>query len=174
MDRVVPAIWTLDFSPPLSGSEIRGLLADEEASAHMERDEVAWARSVFELSETEIREIMVPRIDMVSLDVRTSFEEALRFAAGASFTRLPVYEENPDRILGVLHTKDLLAASVRGEQATLRDLLRPVHFLPESKPIDEALVEFREGRIHLAVVVDEYGGHGRHRHVGGHPRGDRG
>lgn len=158
MDRVVPAIWTLDFSPPLSGSEIRGLLADEEASAHMERDEVAWARSVFELSETEIREIMVPRIDMVSLDVRTSFEEALRFAAGASFTRLPVYEENPDRILGVLHTKDLLAASVRGEQATLRDLLRPVHFLPESKPIDEALVEFREGRIHLAVVVDEYGG----------------
>jgi len=158
MDRVVPAIWTLDFSPPLSGSEIRGLLADEEASAHMERDEVAWARSVFELSETEIREIMVPRIDMVSLDVRTSFEEALRFAAGASFTRLPVYEENPDRILGVLHTKDLLAASVRGEQATLRELLRPVHFLPESKPIDEALVEFREGRIHLAVVVDEYGG----------------
>ncbi len=158
MDRLVPAIWTLDFSPPLSGSEIRGLLADEEASAHMEGDEVAWARSVFELSETEIREIMVPRIDMVSLDVRTSFDEALRFAAGANFTRLPVYEENPDRILGVLHTKDLLAASVRGDEATLRDLLRPVHFLPESKPIDEALVEFREGRIHLAVVVDEYGG----------------
>mgnify|MGYP006277337061 CR=1 FL=1 len=158
MDRMVPAIWTLDLSPPLSGSEIRGLLADEETSAHMEQDELAWARSVFELGDTEIREIMVPRIDMVALDAETTFEEALRFAAGANFTRLPVYEENPDRILGVLHTKDLLAASVRGENPTLRELLRPVHFLPESKPIDEALVEFREGRIHLAVVVDEYGG----------------
>lgn len=158
MNRMVPAIWSLDLSPPLSGSEIRGLLADEEASAHMEDDELEWARSVFELGETEIREIMVPRIDMIALEVGTTFEEALAFAAGASFTRLPVYEENPDRILGVLHTKDLLASSVRGEAPLVRELLRPVHFLPESKPIDEALVEFREGRIHLAVVVDEYGG----------------
>ena len=155
---MVPAIWTLDLSPPLSGSEIRDLIADEEASAHMEQDELNWARSVFELGETEIREIMVPRIDMIALDVETTFDEALAFAAGASFTRLPVYEENPDRILGVLHTKDLLAASVRGQAPSVRELLRPVHFLPESKPIDEALVEFREGRIHLAVVVDEYGG----------------
>jgi CBS domain containing-hemolysin-like protein len=101
---------------------------------------------------------MVPRIDMVALDVSTPFGEALPIAAASRFTRLPVYESNPDRILGLLHTKDLLSASVRGEQPTIRQLLRPVHFLPESKPIDDALAEFREGRIHLAVVVDEYGG----------------
>jgi putative hemolysin len=158
MDRLVPAIWTLDLSPPLGGSEIRGLLADEEASAHLEGEEVDMARSIFELADTEIREIMVPRIDMVALDVQTAFADALTFASKARFTRLPVYEGNPDRILGVVHTKDLLAASVGGESPPLRSLLRPVHYLPESKRIDEALVEFREGRIHLAVVVDEYGG----------------
>lgn len=158
MDKMVPAIWTLDLSPPLGGSEIRGLLADEEASSHMEGDEVDWARSIFELADTEVREIMVPRIDMIALDVQTPFPDALTFASQALFTRLPVYEGSPDRILGVVHTKDLLAASVRGESPSLRALLRAVHYLPESKHIDEALVEFREGRIHLAVVVDEYGG----------------
>ncbi len=158
MDRMVPSIWSLDLSPPLSGQEIRGLLADEEASAHMEPDEVDWARSIFELGDTEISEIMVPRIDMVALDVTTTFEEALPFAAASRFTRLPVYEDGPDKILGILHTKDLLSASVRGETPTIRELIRPAHFLPESKRIDDALAEFREGRIHLAVVVDEYGG----------------
>jgi CBS domain containing-hemolysin-like protein len=158
MDRLVPSIWTMDLSPPLSGQEIRGLLADEEVSSHMDSDEVGWARSIFELSDTGISEIMVPRIDMLALDVSTTFEEALPFAANSRFTRLPVYEESPDRILGLLHTKDLLSASVRGETPTIRELLRPAHFLPESKRIDDALAEFREGRIHLAIVVDEYGG----------------
>jgi CBS domain containing-hemolysin-like protein len=158
LDRLVPQIWALDLSPPLSGIEMREILADEEASELMEDKEVNWARSIFELGDTEISEIMVPRIDMVGLDVGTGFSEALPVAAASRFTRLPVYEGNPDQILGLLHTKDLLSASVRGEQPTIRQLLRPVHFLPESKPIDEALAEFREGRIHLAVVVDEYGG----------------
>ena len=158
LDRLAPQIWTLDLAPPLSGVEMREILADGEAAALMESEEVNWARSIFELGDTEISEIMVPRIDMVGLDVRTGFAEALPVAAASRFTRLPVYEGNPDRILGLLHTKDLLSASVRGEEPTIRQLLRPVHFLPESKPIDEALAEFREGRIHLAVVVDEYGG----------------
>ncbi len=158
LDRVAPQAWSLDLAPPLSGIEMREILDDEEASGLMGGEEVGWARSIFELGDTEISEIMVPRIDMVALDVSTSFVEALPIAAASRFTRLPVYEQNPDRILGLLHTKDLLSASVRGEQPTIRQLLRPVHFLPESKAIDEALAEFREGRIHLAVVVDEYGG----------------
>jgi CBS domain containing-hemolysin-like protein len=157
-DRIAPQLWSLDLAPPLSGVEIREFLQDEEASEFMEGEEVNWARSIFELGDTEIREIMVPRIDMVGMDVNTGFADALPIAAASRFTRLPVYEGNPDRILGLLHTKDMLSASVRGEQPTIRQLLRPVHFLPESKPIDEALAEFREGRIHLAVVVDEYGG----------------
>lgn len=158
LERAVPAIWTLDLSPPLSGLEIRGLLDDDEASSHMESDEVDWARSIFELGDSEVREIMVPRIDMVGIEVDTPFEEALPVAAQSRFTRLPVFEGSQDRILGILHTKDLLSASVRGETPTIRQILRPAHFLPESKRIDDALAEFREGRIHLGIVVDEYGG----------------
>lgn len=158
LDRLSPQVWTLDLAPPLSGVEMREILADQDASALMEGEEVNWARSIFELGDTEISEIMVPRIDMVAIDVGTSFAAALPIAAASRFTRLPVYDGSPDRILGLLHTKDLLSASVRGEEPTIRQLMRPVHFLPESKPIDEALAEFREGRIHLAVVVDEYGG----------------
>jgi putative hemolysin len=158
LDRLAPQLWSLDLAPPLSGIEMREILSDEEASALMQGEEVDWARSIFELGDTEISEIMVPRIDMVALDVSTSFDDALPIAAASRFTRLPVYDGNPDRILGLLHTKDLLSASVRGEQPTIRQLLRPVHFLPASKPIDQALAEFRDGRIHLAVVVDEYGG----------------
>jgi CBS domain containing-hemolysin-like protein len=158
LDRIAPQLWTPELAPPLSGVEMREILDDEDASALMEGEEANWARSIFELRDTEIREIMVPRIDMVGIDVNTGFADALPIAAASRFTRLPVYEGNPDRILGLLHTKDMLSASVRGEQPTIRHLLRPVHFLPESKPIDEALAEFREGRIHLAVVVDEYGG----------------
>jgi len=90
--------------------------------------------------------------------VGTTFQEAVPIAAESRVTRLPVFEGGPDKILGILHTKDLLSASVRGETPTIQSLLRPAHFLPESKRIDDALAEFREGRIHLAVVVDEYGG----------------
>jgi putative hemolysin len=156
--KLVPSVWALDLAPPLSGGEIRGLLADEEASEFLEDQEVDWARSIFELGDTELREIMVPRVDMAGLDVSTSFEEATQFAANSRFTRLPVWDGSQDRILGILHTKDLLAAQARGESPPVRQLLRPIHFLPESKKIDDALREFREGRIHLAVVVDEYGG----------------
>lgn len=158
LERVAPSLWAQELSPPFSGQEIRGLLADEEATALMEDDELNWARSIFELGDTELREIMVPRIDVVGLDVDTPLEDAVQFAAGASYTRLPVWEGSQDRMLGLLHTKDLLKAQARGETPTVRQLLRRVHYLPESKKIDEALAEFREGRIHLAIVVDEYGG----------------
>lgn len=156
--RFSPSLRALELSPPLSGPELRDILSDREASALMEDDEADWARSIFELRDTEIREIMVPRIDMVGLEVNTAPDEAIRLAAQASYTRLPVWEGSPDKILGLVHAKDLLAAQVRGQSFTVRQLLRRIPFLPESKRVDEALSEFREGRVHLAVVVDEYGG----------------
>jgi CBS domain containing-hemolysin-like protein len=156
--HLTPTLWALELSPPFSGQEIRGILADDDATSLMEDDELDWARSIFELGDTEIREIMLPRIDVVGLEVDTPLDEAVRLAAEARYTRLPVWEGSQDRILGLLHAKDLLASTVRGGGASVRSLLRKVHFLPESKKIDEALREFRDGRVHLAVVVDEYGG----------------
>ncbi len=156
--RVAPELGAMDISPPLSGGELRAILADEDAEVEMEEEERDLVRSIFDLRDTEIREIMVPRVDVQGLDVNTSFGDAESFAVNQPYTRLPVWEQNQDTILGILHTKDLLVARARSETPTLRQLLRPVHFLPESKSVDEALREFREQRVHLAVVVDEYGG----------------
>ena len=158
VNRIAPTLRELELSPPLSGPELRDILADEDTSARMEEDEADWARSIFELRDTELREIMVPRIDTVGLDVNTPAAEAVRLVAQAHYTRLPVWDGSPDKILGLVHAKDLLAAQARGEAFTVRQILRRIEFLPESKRVDEALSEFRERRVHLAVVVDEYGG----------------
>ncbi len=156
--KLAPDLGAMDISPPLSGGELRAILVDEDAEVEMEEEERDLVRSIFDLRDTEIREIMVPRVDLKGLEVETSFEEAEAFAVAQPFTRLPVWEESQDRILGILHTKDLLVARVSRETPTVRQLLRPIHFLPESKSVDEALQEFREKSVHLAVVVDEYGG----------------
>lgn len=158
VQRVAPELASMDISPPLSGGELRALLVDEDTEVEMEEEERDLVRSIFDLRDTEIREIMVPRVDLRGLEVETSFDDAEAFAVEQPFTRLPVWEQSQDRILGILHTKDLLVARARSETPTVRQLLRPVHFLPESKSVDEALQEFREQSVHLAVVVDEYGG----------------
>ena len=156
--RIAPELGAMEISPPLSGGELRAILVDDEVEVEMEEEERDLVRSIFDLRDTEIREIMVPRVDIRGLDVETSLEEAEIFAANQPYTRLPVWQENQDTILGILHSKDLLVARVRSQTPTVRELLRPVHFLPESKSVDEALQEFRVQRVHLAVVVDEYGG----------------
>jgi CBS domain containing-hemolysin-like protein len=158
VQRVAPELGAMDISPPLSGVELRAILVDEDTELEMQEEERDLVRSIFDLRDTEIREIMVPRVDLRGLEVETSFADAEAYAVQQPFTRLPVWEQSQDRILGILHTKDLLVARVRSETPTLRQLLRPVHFLPESKSVDEALREFRENSVHLAVVVDEYGG----------------
>jgi putative hemolysin len=115
--------------------------------------------SVFDLGDTLAREIMVPRIDMIALDVETPLLSAVDAVLQYGHSRLPVYEEAVDQTLGLLYAKDLLRVFREGGQlSSLRDLLRPAYFVPEAKKVDELLAEMQEQRIHLAIVVDEYGG----------------
>ena len=114
---------------------------------------------IFELGDTLAREIMVPRIDMLALDIDTPLTEALDVLLKSGHSRLPVYEESIDNILGLLYAKDLLRIWREGSQsASLRSLLRPAYFVPEAKNVDELMVEMQAKRIHMAIVVDEYGG----------------
>jgi CBS domain containing-hemolysin-like protein len=114
--------------------------------------------SVMEFGETRVREVMVPRIDIVATSVTMDRDEAISLIIEAGHSRIPVYEDTVDRIVGVLYTKDLLRESIEGTDSSLREMARPAFFVPESKRIDELLAEFRARRQHLAVVVDEYGG----------------
>ena len=115
--------------------------------------------SILRLSETLAREIMVPRIDMLALDVGTSFDEAVAQLLESGFSRVPVYRDNVDNVIGLLYTKDMLQVQQDGNgEEPLPKLLREANFIPETKPVDELLAEMQAQHIHIAIVVDEYGG----------------
>ncbi len=115
--------------------------------------------SIFQLGETLVREIMVPRIDMLALDANTPLPEAVDSLLQSGYSRVPVYQDSVDNTLGLLYAKDLLRVwHEGGEIGSMRDLLRQAYFVPEAKKVDELLAEMQSQRVHMAIVVDEYGG----------------
>jgi putative hemolysin len=115
--------------------------------------------SIFQFGDTLAREVMVPRIDMVALEATTTIQDALSTIIEAGHSRIPVYEESIDHVYGLLYAKDLLPLMREGDLArSIRDFLRPAYFVPESKKAGDLLTDLQQRKIHLAVVVDEYGG----------------
>ena len=143
------------------GGEPRMPVEEEIADEPLEQHERAMIHAILHLDETPVRELMVPRVDVISVDVTTPLDDAVQLILDSGHSRLPVYEEGKDNIVGILYSRDLLAAGARrGRVASpaLRDLMRPAFFVPESKRVDEMLTEFQERRVHMAIIVDEYGG----------------
>ena len=127
----------------------------------LDEREVKMIRGVVRLDQTVAREIMVPRVDMVSIEMGTSLNEVARQMMELRHSRIPVYEGNVDKIVGVAYARDMLLflSSDENPPDTLTaDLVRPALFIPESKPLEELLNEFQEKQVHIAMVVDEYGG----------------
>jgi magnesium and cobalt transporter len=121
-------------------------------------DEKDMIRGIVELSDTTVKEVMVPRIDVVFVSVDTGIPELLEILTDCGHSRVPVYEETIDNVIGVLYAKDLLKYMFRPEEINIRDLTRKGYFVPESKKLDSLLKEFKRRRVHIAVGVDEYGG----------------
>ncbi len=143
----------------LSEDGLRYLMNMGEGEGVIEEDEKQMIASIFELGETIVREIMVPRLDVIALDVETPINEALDLIIKMGHSRIPVYEESIDHIIGFLYAKDLLRCFREGQHnAPLRQLLRKAYFVPESKKLDELFHDMQIRRVHAAVVVDEYGG----------------
>jgi CBS domain containing-hemolysin-like protein len=131
---------------------------DKKTYDSLETDQQEMIRGVVELSETTVKGVMVPRIDTVFLSVDTPKDELLADICESGHSRFPVYEETIDNVTGILYVKDVLQSLVKNEEFDLRKLLRKPFFVPLSKHIDELLRELRRRRVHIAVVVDEYGG----------------
>ncbi len=124
-----------------------------------EPEEQMMIYSIFDLGNRLAREIMIPRIDVLALDVETELAEAIDALIKSGYSRVPVYVETVDNILGLLYAKDLLTVWREGNKIeSLRELLRPAYFVPEAKKVDELLTELQGQRVHMAIVVDEYGG----------------
>lgn len=143
----------------ITEEELRSFVDASQREGVLEQDERQMIFSIFEFGDTLVREIMVPRIDIFALDVDTHLVEAGNAILESGYSRVPVFRENIDNIVGLLYAKDLLKFWKAPEQVKhLAELLRPAYFVPESKKLDDLLAEMQGGRIHIAIVVDEYGG----------------
>ena len=143
-----------------SQADIQALTAVGESEEILEEEEREMIHGIFELETTVAREVMTPRTDMVYLDVATKFSDVLATVVDKGHSRIPVYEENIDNVIGILHVKDLLKCWNEEEQnVSLENVIRrPPLLVPETKKIDDLLQEFRAKRTHIAIVLDEYGG----------------
>jgi putative hemolysin len=143
----------------ISEDELISLVDASQQAGEIEKDELEMIHSVYRFDETVAREIMVPRVDTTVMDVKSPLEEAADTALQSGYSRIPVYQGQSDNIIGILYTKDLLKAWRSGGAITsLQELLRPAYFIPEAKKVSELLDEMQANRIHIAIVVDEYGG----------------
>jgi CBS domain containing-hemolysin-like protein len=146
------------MSPFVTEDELRLLVEVSEEQGVLEEEEREMIDNVFELSDTAVREVMVPRVDMVTVEADTPTEEATQMVLQGGQSRVPVYDDTIDNIIGVLYAKDLLRVYASGQKpATVRHLARPAYFVPESKRLDDLLRELQQQRVHMAIVVDEYG-----------------
>jgi CBS domain containing-hemolysin-like protein len=146
--------------PFASQVELRELVDLAEERGVVEHGERDMIHSVFALGDTIVREVMVPRTDMLWIEEDATVRQALGVALQSGFSRLPLIGENVDDVLGIVYLKDLVKATEAGlaDRTLARDLARSATFVPESKPVDDLLSEMQLARVHMAIIVDEYGG----------------
>jgi magnesium and cobalt exporter, CNNM family len=142
--------------------EVQGLVDYIESQAEIEPGEREMVRSVFELGDTIVREVMVPRTDMVFIERDKTLGQALSLALRSGFSRIPVVGENTDDVVGIAYLKDIVAWEHEHpgaeEMERVEKVMRPATYVPESKPVDELLRQMQTQRIHVAIAIDEYGG----------------
>jgi putative hemolysin len=144
--------------PFITEEELRLLVEVGEQEGVLEEDEREMIHNVFELADTSVREIMVPRIDMVTIEGSASVEEAMDLIVQGGQSRIPVYDETIDNIIGVLYAKDLLRIlQTQQHPDQVSELVRAAYFVPESKRLDDLLRELQQQHVHMAIVIDEYG-----------------
>jgi CBS domain containing-hemolysin-like protein len=169
-----PVIWSLSVvtnalvrllggqavrhGPFVTEEELRLLVTVGEEEGVLEEEETDMIHSIFEFADTLVREVMVPRIDVVALESTITVNQAVDQALEGGFSRIPVYDGTIDNIVGMLYTKDMLKQLREGHEAqSIHTLVRPAYFVPETKKLDDLLREMRQKRVHMVIVIDEYG-----------------
>jgi magnesium and cobalt exporter, CNNM family len=147
-----------DKTPFVTQDELRLMVEVGGEEGVLEEDESEMLGNVFDLAETTVREVMIPRIDIVAVEADVSIDEATHVMLQGGQSRIPVYDDTLDEVIGLLYAKDLLRVYTDQERPiSVRALVRPAYFVPESKRLDDLLRELRKQRVHMAIVSDEYG-----------------
>ncbi len=147
----------LEKQDVVSEKEIEFLIDYSDEKGLMEREKTEMLQNVFSLGQTAVKEIMNPKSDIILLDVNASTEEATKVFYKSRFSRIPVYENNVDNIIGLIYQKDFFDMIYQGRKKPLKELVRPLLLVPETQKINQLLSEFLKKRMHLAIIVDEYG-----------------
>jgi CBS domain containing-hemolysin-like protein len=148
----------LKQGPFVSEQDIRSMAEVGHEEGSIEESERRMIHSIFEFGDTIVRQIMVPRPDIVAVEVKTPLQAALDMIVEHELSRVPMYREDLDRVEGILYAKDVLKALHRDRSDIgLRELVRPAHFVPESNKASDLLREMQRGKFHMAIVIDEYG-----------------
>ena len=142
----------------LSEEEIREVIDAGTESGALDKTEHELIKSILEFSDITVKEIMVPRPDIVAVDMGMPTEKLIRKVIDEGYSRIPVYKGTIDNVVGVVYSKDLLSLLEHRDLIILQDIIRPVYFVPESKQISQLLRELQQRKVHLAIVVDEFGG----------------
>lgn len=129
-----------------------------ELTSDTEEDEKDMLEGIIKFGNIQVADIMRSRVDIVSVEIKSSYKELMRVIVESGYSRIPVFAENHDNIKGLIYSKDLLPHLEKPDNFRWQTLIRPAYFVPESKKIDDLLKEFQETKVHLAIVVDEYGG----------------
>lgn len=129
-----------------------------DITEHESKEERKMLRSIVEFGNTDVKEVMRSRVDVIAVEERTSFKDVLELIVSSGFSRIPVYKEQFDNILGILYIKDLIPFLEKDNKFEWLNLCRPAYYVPETKMINDLLKEFQIKKNHIAIVVDEYGG----------------
>ncbi len=138
--------------------ELRQIVTASHQSGHLENDEKDLIHNVFDFSDLTAREIMIPRTGVVAIETSASFVEVVQQFQASGYSRLPVYEEKFDNMIGVIHSKDVMGYLLRPEEFDLRKAIRQPVFIPDSARLGDVLSKLQHDHLHLAIVVDEHSG----------------
>lgn len=158
LQRSVKPKGDVEAEPSVTGRELKTIIQNSEDEGVLDEQGSDIMQSALEFDTTTVQEILLPRVDMTAIDIEDDMETILETAVAYGYSRIPVYEGSIDNIIGIIYGKDILEAMVHHRELDIRSLVRECLYVYRSKKISELLVEFKQKKLHLAIVTDEYGG----------------
>lgn len=147
-----------DNLPSITEEELKSMVNVSQEEGVLEVEEKEMIYNVFQFGDSQIKDVMVPRTDMISADVTSSYDELITMLKNEQFSRIPIYEDSYDNIIGILYVKDLMFADVKTDNFNIKDYMREPYFTYEFKNTSDLFAEMRKEKIHISIVLDEYGG----------------
>jgi len=144
--------------PSVTEQELKTIIQNSEVEGVLDESESDIIQSVFDFNDTTVQEILIPRVDMTAIDVDDDLNTILEAAVTHGYSRIPVYEDTIDNVIGILYGKDLLEAYVHSKEIDVRSMVRECIYVHRSKKISDLLSDFKRQKLHIAIVTDEYGG----------------